>query len=525
MAIRDRLKTLTPADKKVLRAVGEHLGSLASSDLKRRCADGLQHSSDTWAARKRDLTGQSSSRWAGSITKASHDQWALARRCQLAHIQSLEAGVRTLQHRLSLPLGEKGSKRAPGGYRSRHEWFAKSRRLAALTNRLERERADWQAGVVRVVRGGKRLLGTRHHLDQAELTERQWRERWETERWFLTADGESGKRYGNETIRLTPDGEVSIKLPAPLAHLANTTNGRYVLAARVAFAHRGEQWRDRITANRAVAYRIHHDVRRDRWYLTASWQHPAIPAIPLETTLANGVIGIDTNADHLAAYRLDRHGNPIGDPRRFLYDLSGTATHRDAQLRHAITRLLRWAQRSGVAAIAIEDLDFATEKTREKHGRRKRFRQLISGIPTGKLKARLASIATEMGVSIVAVDPAYTSRWGAQHWQQPLAAPRRTLTRHDAASIAIARRALGHPIRRRTAPPPDDQSDRRGHRTAQADKGDRGREETRRPVTERAHDARPRTGNPQGTRATSAPKIVRDARSARNVGPRPTPEH
>ena len=37
------------------------------------------------------------------------------------------------------------------------------------------------------------------------------------------------------------------------------------------------------------------------------------------------------NADHLAAWRLDVHGNPVGNPRRFAYDLTGTADHRDAQ--------------------------------------------------------------------------------------------------------------------------------------------------------------------------------------------------
>jgi hypothetical protein len=40
-------------------------------------------------------------------------------------------------------------------------------------------------------------------------------------------------------------------------------------------------------------------------------------------------------------------------------DLSGSADHRDAQIRHAITRLPHWAKRCGVAAIAIEDLDFS----------------------------------------------------------------------------------------------------------------------------------------------------------------------
>ncbi|MFE7753302.1 IS200/IS605 family accessory protein TnpB-related protein, partial [Streptomyces sp. NPDC057428] len=68
VAIRDRLKHLTPQDDKVLRLVGEHLGSLASRDLKNRCMDGLDHNSDTWAARKQGLTASSSSRWAGTIT-------------------------------------------------------------------------------------------------------------------------------------------------------------------------------------------------------------------------------------------------------------------------------------------------------------------------------------------------------------------------------------------------------------------------------------------------------------------------
>jgi hypothetical protein len=177
------------------------------------------------------------------------------------------------------------------------------------------------------------LANTRHNLTDAQLTESQWRDRWEAERRFLAVDGESGKWYGNETVRVTPDGEVSIKLPAPLAHLANARHGRYVLAARVEFTHRGAEWRDRIDADRAVAYRIHLEVSRGRWYLTASWQRPVVATLP------------------------------------------------DAQIRHAITGLLHWATRCGVAAIGVENFDFTAEKTREKHGARKRFRRLISRFP------------------------------------------------------------------------------------------------------------------------------------------------
>ncbi|WP_425245505.1 IS200/IS605 family accessory protein TnpB-related protein [Streptomyces sp. NEAU-NA10] len=478
VAVRDRLRHLSAQDEKVLRLVGDHLGMLASRDLKARCAAGSDHDSEQWAARKRALTQASSSRWAGSVTKATHDQWALARRGQLAHIQGLQAGIAAIAHRLSLPVGQKGAKRALGGYASRQEWFAKTRRLHVLEDRLKAARADWEAGRVHVVRGGKRLLNTRHHLDAAQLTEEQWRMRWQAGRRFLQADGESGKRFGNETIRVTCDGEVSVKLSAPLAHLANARHGRYVLASKVAFAHRGEQWRDRVQANRAVAYRIHEDTTRGRWYLTASWTIPAVQTVPLAAARTGGLVGVDTNADHLAAWRLDPHGNPVGAPLRFGYDLSGTATHRDAQVRHALIRLLHWAKRHHIA-IAIEDLDFQAEKTREKHGRRRRFRKLISGMPVSRLRARLVSMAAELGITIVAVDPAYTSKWGAQHWQKPLTSKTTKTTRHDAAAVAIGRRALGHPIRRRTAPPRNDQSDRYGHRTVQAGPGTPGREEPR----------------------------------------------
>jgi hypothetical protein len=65
--------------------------------------------------------------------------------------------------------------------------------------------------------------------------------------------------------------------------------------------------------------------------------------------------------------------------------------------RRALIRLLHRARQTGAAAIAVEYLDFSAEKTREKHGRRKRFRQLISGLPTGKLRARLVSMSDRPG--------------------------------------------------------------------------------------------------------------------------------
>ncbi len=516
VAIRDRLRT-SAADADVLRQVGAHLGSLAARDLAVRCRDGLDHDKDIWAARKRDLTADCSSRWAGAITKSTHDQWALARRCLATHIQNLQAGIATMHRRLSLPVGQKGSNGEPGGYRSRQEWHTKSRRLVVLEHRHRQAIADWKEGRARVVRGGKRLANTRHHLETAQLSHRQWRQQWDAARMFLSADGESGKRYGNETIRVTAAGQVSIKLPVPLAHLANAPHGRYTLACTVVFPHRGDEWRDRIETNAALAYTIHNDPDRDRWYVTAAWQRKDTAVLPMHAALAAGCIGVDTNDDHLAAWRLDPHGNPIGEPRRLFYNLAGTTTHRDAQIRHALTRLLHWARHTGVGAIAVEDLDFCNSKTREKHGRKKRFRRLISRFPTARLRTRLVSMAAEAGIAVVAVDPAYTTRWGAEHWRKPLTTHNRKTTRHDAASIVIARRAQGHPARRRTSPPPRHQSDDVGHRNVQAGQDTIGREGPRRRDTGPRH-----TGVSPVTdrkRATSAPNTVRGARTDRDSLP------
>lgn len=315
VAVRARLR-VPETDAAVLAEVGVFLGGLASRDLAVRSRRGLAHDATAWAVRKRELTGGSSARWAGGITKATHDQRALARRGQVAETAWLRGEITRIEARLARPLGAKANKREGWvrEYGSRAEWHAKARRLHTLKDRLTTVQANWAAGRVRGVRGGEQLARLRHHLDQAGLREAARRSRWEAARMFLAADGESGKRF-NETIRITGSGQVSIRLPAALGHPANAPHGRYVLDAAVVFRHRGEEWADRISANRAVAYRIHHDPVRLGWYVTASWQRAAVPVLPMDTALADGVVAVDMNDGHLAAWHLDVHGDPAGDQR------------------------------------------------------------------------------------------------------------------------------------------------------------------------------------------------------------------
>jgi hypothetical protein len=263
--VRARLR-LSLEDEVVLRAVGAHLGSLAGRDLAARCAEGRLDAAGrarSRAVRKRALTAESSSRWAGAITRTSEDQVRLAEQNLRARRSSLQARIRRIEARLAV---QAGSKSGPvRGYATPGERHAKAVRLQSLKVRLARAERQLMAGTVSVVRGGKALLRKRGSLAAAGLTEDRWRQEWESARLFLTADGEKDKAWGNETIRWHPDeGWLEIKLPAPLAPLANRPYGRYRLSAAVQFAYRGDEVAAQ-AASGAVRYDITCDPARGRW--------------------------------------------------------------------------------------------------------------------------------------------------------------------------------------------------------------------------------------------------------------------
>jgi IS605 OrfB family transposase len=313
---------------------------------------------------------------------------------------------------------------------------------------------------VSVVRGGKALLRKRGNLAAAGLAEAQWRAQWESARLFLTADGEKDKAWGNETIRWHPDeGWLEVKLPTPLAHLANRPHGRYRLSCLVEFCYRGDEVAAQ-AATGAIRYDISCAPARGRWYLDASWRISPGPAPALEGLRQAPVLAVDLNHGHLAVWVITRDGNPAGPPVTIPLVLAGLpATQRDGRLRAVISGLIGLARRHGCRAVVIEDLDFADarEQGRERRGSRpsrgrrgRGFRQLVSGIPTGRFRSRLTQMAANAGLAVIAVDPAYTSRWGREHWLAPLqdqASP--IATGHHAAAVVIGRRALGHRARRR----------------------------------------------------------------------------
>lgn len=460
---------LSPTEACALTEIGGFLGSLYRRELSGRiCCGRLDHKAHgVWRAdRKRALTAVSSSRWAGALTRAVEDQYQLGLRGLAAQVADLQCAVDVLEQRCALRPGEVvastesgggGRRRPKRGYATASERFSKTRRLVIVRQRLATAERDLAAGHPAITAGGKRLWRNRHNLDAAGIDEQQWRGRWDAARMFLTADGETGKNFGNETIRVDGQGLLRVKVPAALAPRYGS---HLQFAAPLRFSHGGAELAARIGGNRAIRYDISFDSAKGRWYLDASWSITAAPAAGLDTLRAGTVLGVDLNADHLAACVLDSSGNPVGEPATITVDTAGLrSSRRDGRVRASITALLDIAERSVCTAVVIENLDFAAARAtgRETMGRGRRgkaFRRTVAGIPTAKFRDRLTAMATHRGISIIGVDPAYTSTWGDQHWRKPLQQQTsETVTRHHGAAAAIGRRGLDKPIRRRPAGP------------------------------------------------------------------------
>ena len=292
----------------------------------------------------------------------------------------------------------------------------------------------------------------------------------------------------------------------PARPLANRPHGRYRLSCPVEFSYRGDEVAAQ-AATGAIRYDISHDPARDRWYLDASWKAAPVPAPSLDDLRQAPVLAVDVNHGHLAVAAVAPDGNILGTPATIGLDLAGRpATTRDGRLRAAVTTLIATAR--GARCPRRRDRGPRLRRRPRRGTRATRqpplARQPRQGLPAAGLRHPHRQVpgpagpdGRQRGLPVIVVDPAYTSRWGAEHWLRPLREHHPKATGHHAAALVTGRRGLGHRARRRAA----------GNRTAP--------EEAARPAP-----ARPRTSPAarSAQRKRAAPRDPRQPPGARPAG-------
>jgi hypothetical protein len=139
----------TPVEEQRLEQIGVLLGGLYRRALASRLDLGRVTTAVQahWrAAMKRDLTGPSSSRWAGAITRTAIDSYQLGLRALADEIAMLRAATVTIGVRLCAPVGGRvaeSGRRPVRGYADVAQRFAKSRRRAHSRTGSRRHWPGW----------------------------------------------------------------------------------------------------------------------------------------------------------------------------------------------------------------------------------------------------------------------------------------------------------------------------------------------------------------------------------------------
>ncbi len=270
--------------------------------------------------------------------------------------------------------------------------------------------------------------------------EKNWEEARNTELFILGSKDETAGNQSCSAI-ITEDQTLllRIRLPNKLKKY-----GKYLTIPNVQFAYGHEailaslnscqQRKHAIKPNKknfgqAICYRFKKDKKGWRVFVSTKLEKPK------QITQENlGSIGIDINADHLAAIETDRFGNYLRKKTIPLHTYGKSKDQTLAIIGNACTSIIQWAKDTK-KPIILEKLDFQKKKRALKEQSNKKYSRMLSSLAYNKIIEFIHSKAYRLGISTFEVNPAYTSIIGLVKF-----AKRYGLSRHHAAALCIARR-------------------------------------------------------------------------------------
>jgi len=280
----------------------------------------------------------------------------------------------------------------------------------------------------KVVFGGRKLFEQlkRKHLSGKALLalKREWKER---RQGLLYSRGDATKK-GNANLRLEPQGDA-------LWLRVNLGNGAYVRALVQTSHPQLKALHERVYAS--LPYNAELTLKDGKVYALFTWSEALPPPVH---TRANGVLGVDVNADpyHLALAVVSPDGN-------LKHHLTLSLEEVDRVPNKGAKELLLWRIAHQVVAVAEEHgVAIATEKlkylrkSRRGDGHGRHFRRKQHRFAYRSLLAKVHSLARKRGAEVLEVSPQDTSTIGMLKY-----APSLHLSKDVAAAYVIGRRALG----------------------------------------------------------------------------------
>ena len=341
-----------------------------------------------------------------------------------AATQSLRANIARLQEKVAALTKKLPKIKKP---LVKHQ---KGRVLVRLQDELKTLEEQLKKGKVSICFGGKKLFHAQYSLgENGYASHEEWLEDWQAARnseFFCL--GSKDETAGNQSCVATIDenGHLTLRLRLPNQFVEK--HGKYITFSGVFFKYGHKEILQALVSKQAVSYRFKKDEKG--WRVFASFKQQKAPIV---TNEAQGAMGIDINANHIALVEIDQRGNPIYKETIPVNTYGKTKEQAKAIIGEACKKVVLLAKEAG-KPIILEQLDFTKKKTTLKEGSPKQARQLSSFSYSGIIQG-ITSKAFREGVAVFFVNPAMTSIIGKIKF-----AIRYGMSYHHAAALCIARR-------------------------------------------------------------------------------------
>ncbi|WP_171049081.1 hypothetical protein [Rhizobium sp. MHM7A] len=327
--------------------------------------------------------------------------------------------------------------------KNRNDIHAHNRRIGNLQAKLDVAEARLQNPSIAF--GSKTLFRKQNNLAKNGYnSHKEWLNDWRQTRkssFFLV--GARSAPGGNELVRLSllPDGNFTLELRLPpklasQATAATKVNGRVIPSIvfnGLNFNHGHDVLVDALAAQQPLSFRFIRDEKSWKVMVTVD------EALPDAGTIdwSFGALGVDFNADHIAASLVDRFGNPV-ETWRFDFCPEGKTSDQNLDAMRKIAKEIALLAKQHGVPVVSEYLDFAKKKEQLGAAFGKAYAYMLSNLAYSAFDKALTSACARHAVHLRRVNPAYTSLIGRTKF-----ARRYGLSVHAAAAVTIARRAIG----------------------------------------------------------------------------------
>jgi IS605 OrfB family transposase len=290
----------------------------------------------------------------------------------------------------------------------------------------------------KLIFGGRTLFEKlkKNHLQGKRLKElkRKWREK---RQGTLISIGAKHKTHkGNLNLRFIPDEKVKNNLLLKIA----LKNRKFILArVKRDLSGKSDKWAlflSKILSGEQFPYTVELKLKDGQIYGFVRFSYDVSPQT---ITKEQGVIGIDVNARpfHLALAEVSPDGNLQSYKSIYLlhllkYRSRNRKEYEEWLIAHEVVRFAKEKNK----AIAIEDIQ-KLPKGKRGNGKAK-LRKILQFFSYSRILKKIESLATQEGIEVVKVNPAFTSVIGMMKY-----CPQYFIDKDVAGAYVIGRKALG----------------------------------------------------------------------------------